>query len=139
MEKDLSPGTHGRLPGACALSEQDAAFLCLLKCTYPQASLVECQIALLIERGKLVSLPTVSREIKRLGMTRKIVQSFSTRRDENRRVAWWTNPPHMGGCAGVDWSNLVDIDEANVMFGDTKRRYGHSLSGLPARGPAFVS
>ena len=132
-------GKPGPMSGSCLLTEDDAAFLCLLKCSYPQASLIECQIALLIERGKQVSVATVSRELKRLGMTRKLMQSFSTRRDESRRVAWWTNPPHLGGCAGVDWTNLVDIDEANVKFGDTRRKYGHSLSGQPARASSFVS
>ena len=121
------------------LTEEDAAFLCILKCEYPQASLSECQLALELERGKLVSLATVSREIQRLGMTRKKMQRFSCRRDESARVRWWTMPPHMGGCAGVDWSNLIDIDESTICFGDSQRRYGHSFAGMPARYPSLVS
>ena len=124
---------NGPRPNECILSEEDAAFLCLLKCNYPQASLAECQLALEIERGKTVSISTVSREIKRLGMTRKKLQRFSSRRDEDSRVRWWTQPPHLGGCAGVDWSNLVDIDESSLTFGDSQRLYGHSFSGIPAR------
>ena len=120
-----------------ALSEKDAAFLCILKCEYPQASLSECQLAIELERGKLVSLATVSREIRRLGMTRKKMQRFSCRRDEASRVRWWTMPPHLGGCAGVDWSNIVDIDESTICFGDSQRRYGHSFAGLP-RYPSLV-
>ena len=123
----------------CLLTEEDAAFLCILKCEYPQASLSECQIALELERGKFVSLSTVSREIQRLGMTRKKLQRFSCRRDEAARVRWWTMPPHMGGCAGVDWTNLVDIDESNIQFGESHRRYGHSFAGMPARYPSLVS
>ena len=122
----------------CSLTVEDAAFLCILKCEYPQASLAECQIALHSERGKLVSLATVSREIKRLGMTRKKMQRFSCRRDEASRVRWWTMPPHMGGCAGVDWTNLVDIDESSINFGESQRRYGHSFAGMPARFPSLV-
>ena len=137
------PSTHGTATGprlhTCTLSKEDAAFLCVLKLTYPQASLMECKLALLLERNKDVSLATVSREIKRLGMTRKVIQRFSNRRDEDRRVAWWTTPPHLGGCAGVDWSNLVDIDEANVKFGDSQRKYGHAFSGHAARVSSFVS
>ena len=132
-------GKSGTRLQLCSLNEEDATFLCLLKVTYPQASLSECQLAIEIERGKLVSLSTVSRELRRLGMTRKKMERFSTRRDEDRRVSWWTNPPHMGGCAGVDWSNIVDIDESNVRFGDLQRRYGHALAGQPARVSAFVS
>ena len=117
----------------CILTEEDAAFLCLLKCHYPQASLAECQLALEIERSKVVSISTVSRELKRLGMTRKKMQRFSSKRDEDSRVRWWTQPPHLGGCAGVDWTNLVDIDESNLPFGESQRQYGHSFSGVPAR------
>ena len=123
----------------CILTEDDATFLCTLKCEYPQASLAECQIALDLERGKVVSLSTVSRELKRLGMTRKKLQRFSCRRDESARVRWWTMPPHMGGCSGVDWTNLVDIDESSIQFGESHRRYGHSFAGMPARFPSLVS
>ena len=130
---------NGRRYSDCVLSEYDAAFLCILKCEYPQASLDECRLALEIERGKVVSNSTVSRELKRLGMTRKKMQRYSIRRSEDSRVAWWTRPPHMGGCAGVDWSNMVDIDESNVQFGDCQRRYGHSFSGIPARYQSLVS
>ena len=121
------------------LDEEDAAFLCLLKLTYPQASLSECSMALETERGKIVSLATVSREIRRLGMTRKKMQHYSTRRDEDLRVAWWTRPPHMGGCSGVDWTNMIDIDESNVNLGDVKRQYGHAFEGQPARFASLVS
>ena len=120
---------HGVRLNECSLSMEDAAFLFILKCEYPQASLAECQLALETERGKLVSLATVSREIKRLGMTRKKLQRFSIRRDEQSRVRWWTMPPHMGGCAGVDWTNLIDIDESSINFGECHRRYGHSFAG----------
>ena len=129
---------HGARLAECLLTEEDAAFLCILKCEYPQASLVECQIALELERGKVVSLSTVSREIRRLGMTRKKMQRFSCRRDEDSRVRWWTMPPHMGGCAGVDWTNLIDIDESSIQFGECHRRYGHSFAGMPARYPSLV-
>ena len=121
------------------LGPEDAAFLCLLKLTYPQASLSECAMALESECGKIVSLATISREIRRLGMTRKKMQHYSTKRDENMRVAWWTRPPHMGGCAGVDRTNIIDIDESNVNIGDVKRRYGHAFEGQPARFASLVS
>ena len=111
----------------------------LVKGNLPASIVEECQLALLIERGKDISQSTVSCEIRRLGMTRKRMQHFSTRRDEDRRVSWWTLPPHMGGCAGVDWSNLVDIDEAGIKLGDSRRTFGHSFSGQPARVSAFVS
>ena len=133
-----STGLNGQRQRECILTEDDASFLCVLKCEYPQASLYECQIALELERGKAVSISTVSREIRRLGMTRKKMSRFSCKRDENARVRWWTHPPHLGGCLGVDWTNLVDIDESSIQFGDSQRRYGHSLSGMPARYPSVV-
>ena len=133
-----SPQVDGSRHSERVLTEDDAAFLCILKCEYPQVSLSECQLALESERGKIVSLATVSREIQRLGMTRKKMQRFSSRRDESARVRWWTMPPHLGGCAGVDWKNLVDIDESTINFGDSQRRYGHSFAGLPARCPSLV-
>ena len=140
LNSDLSARKRtGQRFDECILSESDAAFLCILKCEYPQASLSECRLALEIERGKLVSTSTISRELKRLGMTRKKLQRFSCRRNEDSRVCWWTRPPHMGGCAGVDWTNMVDIDESNVQFGDCQRRYGHSFSGFPARTQSTVS
>ena len=124
---------QGPRPSECILSEEDAAFLCLLKCHYPQASLAECQLALEIERSKVVSQSTVSRELHRLGMTRKKMQRFSSKRDEDSRVRWWTQQPHLGGCAGVDWTNFVDIDESNLPFGQSQRQYGHAFAGIPAR------
>ena len=140
LTSDLaSRSRNGNRYAECILSQADASFLCILKCEYPQASLAECQVALELERGKTVSLATVSRELKRLGMTRKKMQRFSSRRSEDSHVFWWTRPPHMGGCAGVDWSNMVDIDESNVQFGDSQRRYGHSFSGHPARYQSLVS
>ena len=122
----------------CVLTEEDAAFLCILKCEYPQASIAECRVALELERGKFVSDSTISRELARLGMTRKKLQRFSTRRNEDSRVRWWTKPPHLGGCAGVDWSDMLDIDESNIRFGDSQRRYGHSFNGVPARVQSLV-
>ena len=122
----------------CVLSEEDAAFLCILKCEYPQASLAECRVALELERGKIVSDSTISRELSRLGMTRKKLQRFSSRRNEESRVRWWTKPPHLGGCAGVDWCDMVDIDESNIRFGDSQRRFGHSFNGMPARVQSLV-
>ena len=140
LNSDLSSRSqNGRRFAECVLSQSDAAFLCILKCEYPQASLAECCVALETERGKVVSISTVSRELKRLGTTRKRMQRFLTRRNEDMRVRWWTRPPHMGGCAGVDWTNMVDIDESNVQFGDSQRKYGHSFSGYPARTQSLVN
>ena len=67
---------EGPRPQECILSEEDAAFLCILKCHCPQASLSECQQALDIERSKKVSISTISRELKRLGMTRNTIGTF---------------------------------------------------------------
>ena len=122
----------------CTLTEADAVFLCILKCEYPQASLAECRLALELERGKIVSDSTISRELQRLGMTRKKMQRYSTRRSEDLRVRWWTQPAHLGGCLGVEWSTMVDIDESSIHYGDSQRKYGHSFSGMPARYQSLV-
>ena len=120
------------------LSENLAAVLFLLLLLHPQITLLECQSFLEAEKGVRVSISTICRELQRLGFTSKKVQHFSCKRNEERRVQWWTEPPSRGGCFGVDWRYMVDIDESHIRWGDTRRQYGHSLVGVPARYSALV-
>jgi transposase len=115
------------------LDEEDAYVLGLFKMSYPVASLEECQQLLALGQGKIVSASTVSRELQRMGFSRKRVQRYSCRRDETQRVAFWRNPPEQGGCFGVCVDDLVDLDESCFPFEKARRTYGHMISGLPAR------
>ena len=130
---------NGRRNRRFKLTEQMAGVLFLLLLIHPQITLLECQSFLETEKGVRVSLSTICRELQRLGFTRKKVQHFSCKRNEERRVQWWTEPPSRGGCFGVDWRCMVDIDESHIRWGDTRRQYGHSLVGVPARYSALVS
>jgi hypothetical protein len=121
------------------LSQEDAHALCLFKLTSPTASLAECQQFVTQAQGKLVSTATISRELSRLGFTRKRVQHYSNRRDEASRVSWWTCPPSQGGCFGVPVDAIVDIDESHFPFEKGYRAYGHSMEGMPARVAAQVN
>ena len=119
------------------LSRTSVLALFILVVVYPQVSLEEARV-FLAERGDHVSISTICREFLRLGFSRKRMQHYSCRRNEERRVQWWTEPPHRGGCFGVSWENIVDIDESKIQWGDTRRLYGRSLVGIPARRPALV-
>ena len=76
-----------------------------------------------------------SRELRRLGFTRKKLAHLSRRRDEAQRVSWWISPPMPAvpggprGVHGLDTRLLIDIDEKPIWLHHTNRQYGHALQG----------
>jgi hypothetical protein len=75
-----------------------------------------------------------SKELKRLGFSRKRLEYWSRRRNEASRVMFWTHTPHhpaigMRGVLGVDSLDIVDIDEKCVWLHMCNRRSGHSTVG----------
>lgn len=76
-----------------------------------------------------------SKELRRLGFTRKKLAHLSRRRDEAQRVSWWTSPPMPAvpggprGVRGLDTRLLIDIDEKPIWLHHCNRNYGHALSG----------
>ena len=91
---------------------------------YPQVTLRELQCYLMIGQHVVVSIATISRELKRLGFTRKKVNRFSIYRHEPSRIAWWTNGPDLNGVAGIPANDLIDIDESHFYWDSIERRFG---------------
>eukprot|EP01043_Picozoa_sp_COSAG02_P024844 COSAG02_NODE_1374_length_13005_cov_5.606152_7_plen_182_part_00 len=96
--------------------------------------------------GEVLKRSQCSKELKRLGFTRKKLAHLSRRRDEAQRVSWWTSPPMPPvpggprGVHGLDTRLLIDIDEKPIWLHHCNRQYGHALQGQRgvvhrARGP----
>jgi transposase len=80
------------LPGGgrpLKLSNKAAASIFIIMKARPEFTEAELQGI----TGEKVSRSTVGREIKRLGMTRKILTRTSTLRREHQQVSYWTNGP----------------------------------------------
>ena len=59
-------------------------------------------------------------------------------RDENDRVDYFCNPSTHAvrpGIRGVDYKDVVDLDEAGRCVGDIPRKMGHSWAGCPCSEP----
>ena len=59
----------------------------------PNAPRRHVQTLLWLERGEWLTLQGVSRERRRLGFTKKKMQYYSGKRNEQQRVDFWTNGP----------------------------------------------
>lgn len=57
---------------------------------------------------------------------------FSTNRDENDRVLFWSNSPNDLVRPGV-LGDFVDIDECGFITSNASRIYGHSFDAIDAR------
>ena len=119
------------------MSESGASFIYWLKLHKPTIYLHEIMnLYNLAFPNEPVSIPTLSNELERLGMSRKRTHYFSKNRDENDRVAYWCNPPDnptRPGIYGVVPDSIVDIDESGRYSSCSERLYGHSIMGLPIR------
>jgi len=84
---DKSPPSNTRGMNK-AMNEKESACLCWFVMLYPAASWKECIdfIRAVSGRELIVSASTISREIKRLGMTHKKMIYYSNKRDESDRV-----------------------------------------------------
>jgi len=75
----------------------------------------------------------ITRNLQRIGFTRKKARIFFHLRNEERRMNWWNNGPFgprgVAGVSGVPVANLIDIDECSVVLGSANRRYGCAPKG----------
>ena len=123
----------------CTLSPSDCEVLSQFVGMYPQVTLVQLQNFLFLGLNIAVSTATVSRELSRLGFSRKKINRYSIYRRESDRVNWWLKPPACNGCLGVSVDDLVDIDESKFTWESAERKYGYSLKGFRAKAPGVVS
>ena len=123
----------------CTLSPTDCEILSQFVGMYPQATLMQLQNFLFIGLHIAVSTATVSRELRRLGFSRKKINRYSIYRRESDRVNWWLKPPASNGCLGVLVDDLVDIDESKFTWESAERKFGYSLMGYRAKAPGIVS
>ena len=102
------------------LTRADACALYPMTMAKPSTTRDEMQAFLVLNRAKLVSVWTISREWQRLGLTRKRMKFYSMHRDEASRVAFWTNantpalPRNRRGVAGtsamvLSMLNIIDV------------------------------
>ena len=135
---DLQPLPRSGGP-SFKLSADDAYALYLYTVLVTDASREECCCFLLVFRHVAVSESTISKEWKRLGISRKMMKYYSMVRDEPSRIAWWvktndlSKPRHERGVAGVKHSCIVDVDEAIFYWDRVNRRFGHAPIGQPAK------
>ena len=121
------------------LSGTGAYLLWFLKQNEPDATFVECHEWLQLTAQEEIEQSQWSRELRRLGLTRKKLEWLSRRRDEHQRCEWWINTPDGGvaivyrGVRGLDHRLLVDLDEKCVWLNACNRTHGHAGSGERAR------
>jgi hypothetical protein len=118
--------------GKFKLSRRGAFTIWWYKHTRPGALFVEVRRFLAIATGESLTPSQCSRELKRLGFTRKKLQRQSKNRCEASRVRWWTNDPNRPqiedrGVAGLDTRLLGDIDEKGIWLHEANRAYGGLL------------
>lgn len=135
--RSVAPLPHAGGPPR-KLSQRGAAVLAWFIFNYPQATNKE--LLDFVKTGSTddadISLSLISLELKRLGMSSKIMRYFSAHRDEADRVNFWCNPPNhpeRAGVLGLSYWNIIDLDESGFNPSRANRRVGRSLFGLPAR------
>ena len=87
---------------------------------FPEATFIKVACVVKAGTGETLRQSQYSKELKRLGFTRKRLAHLSRRRCEADRVRWWTQRPDPAalvderGCFGLDSRLLVDIDEKPI-------------------------
>ena len=97
------------------MDEDDALFLWCWTMAFPEVMRDEAQVALQMFRGVTVSLPTISREWQRLGLSRGVMTWYSALRREPSRIAWWCNPPDPALNVKVSAIHLVASSAGTVL------------------------
>jgi len=118
------------------LTQREAGLLMWQKCISRTVSLADAQKALKLATGTTASKSTVSREWKRLGLTKKRVERISYTRDESDRIAFWSKGPldvMRPGVCGVSHSLIVDVDETGFYTTNANKTTGHWFQGVPAK------
>jgi len=105
----LAPLPHGGGPPP-KVDEKGLCLLCLLVQEEPDATLPELAQRYREEGGDVLSLATLSRELRRVGMTRKKKTFHATERDRPEVVQ--TRQEHCATFALIEPERLVFIDEA---------------------------
>ena len=125
------------LRGKFKLSRRGAFVIWFYKHVRPGAMFVEIRRFIALTTGESLTPSQCSRELKRLGFTRKKLERQSKNRCEASRVRWWTHGPDAPqieerGVAGLDARLLVDIDEKGLWLDEANRTYGHAVQGQRA-------
>ena len=123
------------------LTDQDAANIFWFKSLKKGATIAEVLKFVEAVGGPAVSSSAISREYHNLGFTEKVMHHTSESRDEDDRVLYFTNGPFhpvRPGIRGVDYKDLLDIDEGGRYCSDAARDTGHSWKGVKCseKGPA---
>ena len=130
-------GAKGRR-GKFLLSRRGAFLIWWYKHLRPGALFIEVRQFLDTCTSEALSASQCSRELKRLGFTRKKLERQSKNRCEASRVRWWTCAPTAAavddrGVAGLDPRLLVDIDEKGIWLHESNHNYGHAIQGQRAQ------
>eukprot|EP01043_Picozoa_sp_COSAG02_P007797 COSAG02_NODE_240_length_27672_cov_67.291445_4_plen_172_part_00 len=125
------------------LSRAGAYAIWWYKHIHPGASYIEVKQFVHAAVGETIKPPQLSRELKRLGFSRMMLQRASKNRDEEDRVRWWTNVPNAllvddRGVRGLDPALLIDIDEKGLWLHEANRAYGHAPTGQRAQEEAAI-
>ena len=118
------------------LSDLAAARFLWVNMLAPSATLTEIQAFMREVAHTEMSLSSIVDYNKRFGFSSKRMQYYSTKRDENDRVAFWVNGLHhpiRPGVFQVPHTSFVDIDEMGIYETAASRICGCSFVGIPAR------
>ena len=110
----------------CILTPADLAFISTVIDHHPSIYLDELQDELQLKRNVHVTLPTLSRALEQLGVTRKAISARATEWNDLSRALYMNR-------IADEVSNLnmlVFIDEAAKDEHTISRRYGRSGKGL---------
>ena len=104
------------------LTLEGALLLFWFQLNVPNAPRRHVQTLLWLERGEHLTLQGVSRERRRLGFTRKKMQYYSGKRNEQQRVDFWANGPLDGEIvfALVESCNWARSLEQTTRAGDSE-------------------
>jgi hypothetical protein len=118
-----------------------ATLLFWYKCIFHDVTLADCAEFLFLAGGLAVSRATICRKLLQMGFTHKEMRYRTLHIDLDDRVLFWTRTPDdpvRPGVYGVQYNDVVDLDESGFWFNAVLRRTGHALLGLPSDsyGPA---
>ena len=103
---------------------------------FPDAHADEIATFIWNESGELYDLPTISKRLKELHMTKKraSTEAYQAYTPANLlRARWfWEQPPPLG-VFQISRRRLIDIDEAGFELTRVNRKYGHSITSVRIR------
>lgn len=75
-----------------------------------------------------LSVQDISKGLKFLGFTRKVVDRHDYRADDTEKLLYFIMPSPYG-IWNVDRTKIIDVDELGISLVNVNRRYGHSARG----------